>query len=1330
VKRLASGITRVVLSLCVAVLVLCAVFVGVARELVYEIDDFQPQIVEFINQQAGLQLELAAISGSWKGLAPRFTLHGVSVRLATSSGEPMQVAAIELEILLLKSLLSLQPRIRLSVDGAQAKAVYKDQHLVMSGFESLANTQPTQTEDSNESALDILLAQPKLSFSNSQLQVVGLYDVPVTLSVHQLQTEAGHRRRYILGDFTAHGPSDIHFSLKGRVSGSVLRQGSLNGGLFVNVDAADWYAWIPQQHRALPQASLESLQGGARFWFNFKAGVAEEIVTDFKIDDILLSSGNDIKPPHIQDLEGKARWALLANNEWRLDLQDLRLQTDRFLWMPSVVHLVADEQADSITRYRIVVDDVDIEPWVNYYLGTQSAEDQAHQILSKLRPSGKLQEVALELMVGDKQLKDYRFAVTLAGFQNRPWQFYPGLHDVEVKAWGRKGATLFSINEDYLELNYPRLFRDVITVNNVHAQLRLQDLDDQWFLQSGVINASTRDARSATQLSLSIPKDKAQPPFLQLQSTLRDGNGKNKSLYLPAGVLSEPLLEWLDEAIVDGHLMRGDVLVHGPARLNDAEPLGVLLGFTASDGVLQFLPDWSEPVRNGVADVVVDQGEVDARVLQATYYGQSLKQGAVTLPKIKQDAPHVLSVRVQTEGPAGEGFSILTGSPLRSSIGDFIDDFSLQGDMAVDFGLDIPLQSEFKNQISSVTRVQLEKGTLNLQSQNITINDLAAQVTFDLAKGLSAKTLTGKFLGGQVSGAIKTTKNTQGDTTVLQMRGNTSVAALNQWRPLSALQPLSGGFRYDTVITIPVGPQKLKHAQPRLQVKSDLKGVRVALPAPFGKVAEQAVPFTFGMGLGGLPLQLDVQYGDYVKLLTASGPEGIERSALHFGQGAVLLPEHNIVRVSGVLPRFDDAQWRPVFDKINTTANKNNENTDPGLLYRLDDSTLRVNDLTLTGYALGQTDLKLLRGDQQWQVWVNNGMATGKLTLPDYLLGMPEDYPKQTLPIVVDLERLHIEKSQNGVAEAEQEPVQWQPADVSPKVFPPVDITLGQFTVGDANFGSWKIKAAPVTNGLNIPDFSAKVGNVSLTGNAQWLESGSGQRNTTVQATLGAKNVANIVKAMGGTPFISSKTANATGELNWPGAPFEFALGRTRGDLSATLQNGVFYNVNSNAAGKLWGALNFETLMRRLQLDFDDISESEMVYDELSGNIELDQGVLNLSRVKLNSPAIKMNASGKVDVEHSTLDVGLDVALPVTRNLVLPAAVIGGVPAAATAYVVEKMFGEQFDKLTTIKYDIKGTFDEPLVTVKDSFSIIPKQVGEAVINKDKADAPPAVEATP
>jgi len=239
---------------------------------------------------------------------------------------------------------------------------------------TLANRAPSESPEPEESSLDALLAQPRLTISNSQMQIVGLYDVAVELEIHQFQTEAGRRRRYVLGDFTAHGPSDIQFSVKGKVSGSFLRPDSLSGGLYADVDAADWFAWIPAEKRALPQATLESLQGGASFWMNFKNGIAEEIFSRFKINDLAISSKNDIKPPHILNLQGNARWAGQAN-QWRLDLQDLRLQTTRFFWLPKAVQLVSEPQGEGEE--------------LEFALGSASVEDE---ILLKQPQRGGLQE--------------------------------------------------------------------------------------------------------------------------------------------------------------------------------------------------------------------------------------------------------------------------------------------------------------------------------------------------------------------------------------------------------------------------------------------------------------------------------------------------------------------------------------------------------------------------------------------------------------------------------------------------------------------------------------------------------------------------------------------------------------------------------------------------------------------------------------------------------------------------------------------------------------------------------------------------------------------------
>ena len=709
-KRVASGVVRGLISLAVVLVVCFAIFVGLARELVYQVDDFQAELLSLVNERTGFQLELESISGSWTGLAPRFTLRGVSVRMAKSNTDPLLIDTLDLEILLLRSLFHLEPRLRLQVDGAVGHAWSSEGRLVLSGFETLAQAEkqakPSSPADKPEqSSLDLILAQPRIEITNSMLSVDGLYPEQVSVIVHQFKTEAGKRRRYLLGEFTANGPSKIHFSLKGKVSGSVFKKGSLEGGLYAQVDKADWLSWIPLEKRSFSNARLVNLNGGGSFWIHLEKGIANEIFSDFQFEKVELESSNEIKPPRILTLNGKARWRGQTANDWRLDLQDIRMQTPRFLWMPNYMDVESRALEEGQTRYRISVDDMDIEPWVNYYLGTQSSQSQLHRTLKKLRPAGQLQDVAVELMIAEQKVQDYRFALTLNAFQNRPWKYVPGLYDLDIRVWGKKGVTLFKVEESYLELNYPQLFRDVITINHADAGLIVRDLDDEWLLQSAPIHVNSKHAQSATQLSLTIPKDKSVAPFLQLQATLRNAEGKQKSLYLPAGILHESLLKWLDEAIVDGHLLRGDILVHGPVRKERVEPLGVLLGFTAEQGVLQFLPDWKEPVRDVVADVVVDRGEVEAHITEGLYYQQKVQRGSVVLPKRVDGEPHVLSVNARTKGAAENGFAILTQSPLRSRIGDFIEDFSLQGDMAVDFNLDVPLQPEFATQIQSTTKV-------------------------------------------------------------------------------------------------------------------------------------------------------------------------------------------------------------------------------------------------------------------------------------------------------------------------------------------------------------------------------------------------------------------------------------------------------------------------------------------------------------------------------------------------------------------------------------------------------------------------------------------------
>lgn len=1319
-KKTVSRIATTLISLGVALIVLIAIAIGVVRELVLQADDFRPDLVELVERKSGLQFEIDSLQGSWTGLAPRFRMGGVELR----TGEGQRVAyseKIDLEILLLRSLWNLQPRFRLQLDGVQLQTRYEDGQLKIVGF--TADTTSASPEEMQR-LVDLLSSQPLLALSNSRIGVIGLYDTPVALRVSRIQSEAAEHRRYLRGRFSVAGPSALAFEMRGRVTGSLFQRHGISGNLYLESRNANWLPWIPTEHRKLAQAELKSLQAGGKFWLKLKRGSLDEIVSSFSASKVELSSDNDVQPPYIQQLTTRLRWRGQINDEWKLELQDMNMQTKRFDWRPNRLSLFAQQQTADTTLYRIIADDVDIEPWVNYYLGIEEKDNKVRQTLSKLRPSGKVRDLNLELVLKEDQIADYRFGFSLNGFENRPWKKWPGLHDLDLKAWGKEGMFLVKLDDDRLELNYPWLFRDHIVLHSVQGNLRLLNTDSGFQLQSDPIQARTGDVQGVTQLSLELPKDKAISPFIRLQTTLRNGDGSKASTYLPAGVLQSDLLAWLDQAIMGGHLLRGDIIAHGPIRKGTPEKRTVLLGFTANDATFRFLPDWEEPIREGEADVIIDRGAVEVHATTGRYFDQQIVQANVSLPRYHSKRTHMLTVQGETRGKAETGVNVLKQTPLSQYVGEVAQDMTLSGNLGVNLRLDAPLHKVSDETLRVRADIDVGNGTLNLLSQNVQIDDLNGQMVFDLDKGLQGENITGRVFGGDILGEITTTRQDRGQQIQVNLSGEADLALLELWQPSPFWKTVKGRLPYQFGLYIPLGEMQQQHP-PYFQVQSELQGVQLDFPAPFFKAAETTKPFTLRMGLGNGTKEWQVKYDQRLSAIGQWNDQQLVKAMLRLGPGNVSLPPQNRIVVQGTLSELDDARWRDWFQRMN--AREADEITvvsrepDLSLLHRLDDSAVRIERLVLGGTVLGRTDLSVKRSEQGWRCWVDNPKVKGVADLPFYMAGSPELYSQQNAPVKVDIASLVLPEDDKTDEEKKTAQQNWRPMNLSPKRLPPMDLRIQAFKLGERDLGRWDVQLKPTAQGLDLASISAQIQGVSITGAGKWNETESGNRYSIANIHLRAANAADVMRVWGATPTLSSKSAKADMQLSWSGAPFEMALSRTRGDITASLEDGVFYNVSNNAAGKLWGALNFETLLRRLQLNFDDLRESDMVYDEINARLSLNRGDIHLQNMNLDSPSIKMGASGNINMEQNTLDMGLDVTVPITRNLVLPAAVIGGVPAAATVFVVEKVLGSQFDKLTTIKYAVNGPFESPRISVKDSFSIIPKQVGEAVIgNEEKA----------
>ena len=1306
-KRVASRVVKIALALAVAWLVLSAIVVGVARELVGGINDFQPRLVEYFNENTDFQLQLESSKGSWKGLTAKIQLYNIQLRSPNEEGAGVRAQSLNLELLLLDSLLSFAPRFRLHIHGAQAQMRYLDGGFSIEGLRLPEMGEAKQSED--ESEFDWLLAQRKLLITDSEVTATGLYDEPVHLKVRELQFEAGNRRRYILGHLLAEGPSTLSMHLRGKINGSFLTPGSAEGELYAQVENADWLPWIPQQKRGFSQADLTSLKGGAEFWVNLHEGRVDDLVSQFSIHDIAIESENDIQAPRVKQIAGQAYWTRPESHSWRLTLQNLDMETADFIWRPQLIQIDSSKISDQENQYLVYADNLKISPWINYFLAIQQKDTPLFKALHNTRPRGTVRDLFLDFTLKNEAIHDYRFALELSQVSNRTHRFIPGLHDVDVTVWGKKDLFIAQFDEDYVELTYPRIFRDQLTLNRLDGKLIFRVQPDQLSLQSNAMQLATNDVQAVTQLSLTFPRVEAEPPFMQLQATLRNADGRKTSTYLPSGVLHPKLVEWLDESIIDGQLLRGDILVHGPMKRHLPEPITVMLGFTAHNATLQFQPDWEEPIRNATADVIINRGEVIAHGVQGRYFDQQLQQGLVYSPKLTESIRPQLHVNVSTQGEAQQGIQVLKQTPLAKMIGGFVQDIDAKGELGVDLSLTVPLEKQAVTMLANAD-VALNKGWFRLNSQNLELNDLSGTVNFNLAEGLSSKAINGSAFGGAFTGAISTVKENQEQVIQITMNGKSELEQIKQWKPLSVLNVLEGDMKYEFALTVPLSKQETQKRQ-RIHLRSYMNGVTVNLPEPFAKAPQDFSQFDLDLTIDSKPTIMELRYGKLFHLITQSHEGKLQKGFAQLGFGDARLPKENQFIVQGKITEIDDSQWRPIINNVMGTAKENNEPVDETVPLLVDDSDLNIHQLTLGGVAYGPTDISVRRRQAGWMVAVNNAMVRGNAVVPQNMVLQKVPFREQKTPLIIDLEYLNLPKG-----EAANDEQDWQPMDLSPKTLPPLALSIGDFNYGDARFGLWRIKAKPSRQGMDIESLQATMKGVDLRGDGAWVETATGVRSSQLTAQVSAPNVADVMSLWGVEPLLSSKQARGRVDLNWPGTPTEFSLQRAAGNISAELKNGTFLNVNSNAAGRLWGALNFETFLRRLQLNFDDLRESDMVYDELEGQFGLQRGALNIRKLALNAPAIKLKANGDVDLQQQNLNVNLDVTVPIARNLVIPAAVIGGVPAAATVFVVEKVLGSQFDKLTTIKYVVTGEFENPKFEVQDSFSIIPKQVGEAVMS--------------
>lgn len=171
---------------------------------------------------------------------------------------------------------------------------------------------------------------------------------------------------------------------------------------------------------------------------------------------------------------------------------------------------------------------------------------------------------------------------------------------------------------------------------------------------------------------------------------------------------------------------------------------------------------------------------------------------------------------------------------------------------------------------------------------------------------------------------------------------------------------------------------------------------------------------------------------------------------------------------------------------------------------------------------------------------------------------------------------------------------------------------------------------------------------------------------------------------------------NTTGYLSWADTPFDFDFSILNGVLDIRAGKGSLNSVEVGA-GRLLGAMNVDTLVRRLSLDFSDLFEEGFPFDKIEANMEIKMGQANVTQLIMPGPSATIRMQGRLGLVEEDVDMKMAISPALGGNLAVAGFALGGPVGGVATYLAQKAIQSQMNKTVNYRYHVRGSWQDPVV---------------------------------
>ncbi len=1232
----------------ITVIVIIALTVSAVRATLPYLNKYQPQVSQYLFEKFNIHLTMKSVKGYWHDGGPLLVIEDLNFNNQEMLGIGVTLPSAKLHIDLLETALSLSPRF---------KRIEVESPIINVGkFSSLS------TKNTDEKYEDVLLT-PLLSLT----KFASITDATIIFSDYYGELPNVNIAKVAWYDDASRRQLQLSLTNKLKqqplsvivdVSGETLN--TLHGQAYVK--AIHW-TWLENLKPFLPQIKDNATAVASfEFWADFSIG---------QIDSMILAMGDnainwlDNQSPKVLMITPELIQWLPNNDGWIFEARELQLQLNNVKLMP--INIYASQNVDSLHATITSINLGELAP-----IGSllSAVNDGTSELLKRLDISGSINELSASY-----ENKQWNYQGQLNNISMNYANGIPGIKNVNGLFNGIDGHGELSLSVKNQIVDFGSNFKTPININTLTSAI-------VWDVTPNNINIGSpetiiNNSDVTSELSWQISLTEGYSPQLTLLAGAQVSDAKRIANYLPHEALGDDLVDYLSGAIQSGHSNDIAVLWHGALDKFPYEDNDGAFEVTASlkDAAFEFDKEW-QALTNASVNLQFKNESMVIEGIEGQLDTLSFENLTISIDNLLENP--VLSIQTRIIESQARIDEFVFASPLDESLGSVLRQLGVTGSVDTSLDIQLPLEGEPEALVSG--SVKLNKNDVLIKPIEVDVEQLQGNIQF-INGDIATSVLTGILYEQPVE--ITLNCRSIGDVygVDIDLVGHWHTNQMPELWQQSLNPYIEGSLDWAGRVALKITEEDLTY---QATITSPMTGLGLNLPKPLNKNASQKedLLITSNGNVDGSLFKLALGSLAEISAYLDTKQDKVTIPAMTFLVGRKFTEQDKIATQGASLHIDLDTlatdEWKTFINNIES------EEGDSSFFPELQHLNARVKQLDVSGFNFDTTNLSAYKADGFWEINFDSIQSKGVLKIFDDFM---------VKGIEANVERLSIEKPSESESQSESKSTvattrEWL------RNLPPISFNCQQCEVLDVDLGKVSFTTQSHLQGIAVNDISVRANSTTVDANAIWGFDSLGEY-THLVGKFHSDNIELSLALLDYTSSIRDSDVNTDFDVMWRDNIYSPDIESLGGDIAWEFGEGHIAEVSDQGA-RIFSLFSLDSLRRKLVLDFRDVFQEGIFFNDFAGDFEITDGVAVTTNAYMDGVAGGVDVVGSVNLSTQELDYYITFAPRLFSNLPVLAGVVASQPQIfVLTFAITKVLEPIVDVISKVNFKLSGNVENP-----------------------------------